>query len=116
MKTMNDTNLSAYNDIAQANRHAHAALVAKYHGPTNTKGARISVFSQHTIGRKFYAWEHELDTNENYRAAFGRYLSAIYVDSVNRYGGNGWGSLSDGVHGVLADGSHVWTPCFHKAK
>lgn len=112
MTTINETKLSCYNSITESNRGTWAALTAKYHGPTNTKGTRISVTSQHTIGRKYYAWDYALNNEENFRAAFGRYLSAIYCEAAQ--GCSGWGCVGDGVHGVMSDGTHVWVPCFHK--
>jgi hypothetical protein len=40
-------------------------ITTKYHGPTDTKGSRISATT--TGGkRKFYAWDHALNVDQNH--------------------------------------------------
>lgn len=43
------------------------AIITKFHGPTNTKGARISATSQ--VGRKYHGWDYALNPADNHRAA-----------------------------------------------
>ena len=50
------------------------AIVTKYHGPTNFRGARVSAKAQ--AGTKFYSWDHALDTDANHGAAAQMYAEA----------------------------------------
>jgi hypothetical protein len=44
------------------------AIVVKYHGPTNSSGARLSASSQ--AGRTYSHWDYALDQDDNFcRAA-----------------------------------------------
>jgi hypothetical protein len=99
-------------NTATANKYPRAAILAKYVGPTNTKGARICVSSQHTMGRKFYPYHDLSEGTEGsaYAAAVGLYLADMLKESRKQYGDNAsnWGELSDFAHGVLASGEHVF--------
>jgi hypothetical protein len=44
------------------------ALIAKFKGPTNTRGSRVFVSDGNV--KSIYNWRHELDTDANYRKAF----------------------------------------------
>ena len=44
------------------------AIVTKYHGPTNTKPSRISVFMLDGT-KKYFSYDHELTIMENHKAA-----------------------------------------------
>lgn len=50
------------------------AVLVKFHGPTTHKGSRLSV-RIHCGGRRYYAYNHALNDEDNYRAAALRYLS-----------------------------------------
>lgn len=52
------------------------AIVTKYHGPTNSTGARISATAY--AGRIYWHYDHALDAPENHRAAA--------IQLANRYG------------------------------
>ena len=43
------------------------AIVTKYHGPTNTRGSRIS--ARCNARRIYVAWDYELDVDANHWAA-----------------------------------------------
>ena len=43
------------------------AIVTKYLGPTNTRGARIKATAQ--AGATYLSWDYALDTSANHRAA-----------------------------------------------
>lgn len=64
------------------------AIVTKYLGPTNTKGARIKATSQ--IGSAVVAWDHGLSDFQNHEAAATKLIAV-----------NGW-------HIVAAAGA--WLP------
>jgi hypothetical protein len=50
----------------------------RYHGPTNTKGSRISVsFVGSRKGRKSYSYRHALNTTENHLAAAVEWLQQL---------------------------------------
>ena len=51
------------------------ALRTKYHGPTDTKGSRISVYwaDRSPANRRYYAWQYELDPGENHDRAIRAY-------------------------------------------
>ena len=70
------------------------AVRAKYIGPSNTRGTRISVSAQ--VGRMTVAWDHALNRDENYARAIGLF--------VRRWGW--WGAWS---LGGAVDGSTVAT-------
>ena len=71
------------------------SIITKYHGPTDSMGARISVRSQ--AGRRYYAWDHALDVNDNHYAA-----AKTYAESMGWLGKGGsyvlmGGGLPDGT-------------------
>ena len=43
------------------------AIVTRYHGPTDTKGTRVSATAE--AGRIYVAWDYSLDTNTNHARA-----------------------------------------------
>ena len=43
------------------------AIVTKYHGPTNTRGARVSAKAR--AGKVWVSWEDALDVEGNHKAA-----------------------------------------------
>ena len=43
------------------------AITTKYHGPTDTKGSRVSARAQ--AGRVSITWDDALNSDENHRAA-----------------------------------------------
>ena len=85
-----------------------AALVARYHGPGNVKGARISVRSQHSLGVRWYNYDHGAPSP--WRAAVAQYLAEVWQINTRRgqAPGEGWGTVSDYVEGVTPDGDHVF--------
>jgi len=61
------------------------AIVTKFIGPTNTKGARIRVSA--AAGRMFVNWDHALGVDGNHKAA-AQALAAKFGWSGNWYGGS----------------------------
>ena len=82
---------------------AMAAIGSKFLPPTNTKGARIRVWSQ--CGTKIYPYQYGPSTNQNHYLAVLRYLKDKKL---------GWKDHTDelgqkmGV-GILPNGDYVWT-------
>lgn len=72
------------------------AIVTKYHGPTNTKGSRIS--AEAAAGKIYMPYAHELNIDDNHEAA-----AVVLIKKV------GWESHArQGIaHGVLPNGDHV---------
>ena len=69
------------------------AIIAKFLGPTNNKGARVKAFC--ASGEVILPWDHELDLNQNYARA------ALALQEKL-----GWGN---GLQpGILPDGSGVF--------
>ncbi len=64
----------------------YKALATKYHGPTHTKGSRVSVSAVHSK-RKFYSWNYDLSDFENHSSAAMRY--AQEMDWKGTYAGGG---------------------------
>jgi hypothetical protein len=75
---------------------ARQAIVTKYYGPTNTRGARIVARAQ--AGRASVGWGHADSIDVNHAGA-----ACVLADKF------GWSG--EWVHGVLPDGRHVfvWT-------
>lgn len=46
---------------------ARQAIVTRYHGPTNSRGARVS--ARAAAGKVTIPWAHELDVERNHRRA-----------------------------------------------
>jgi hypothetical protein len=72
------------------------AIITKYHGPTNTKGGRIS--AEAAAGKIYMPYAHELDIEDNHKAAALQLIRKV-----------GWGRHArEGIaHGVLPNGDHV---------
>lgn len=69
-------------------------IITKYHGPTNTKGARLKAAATGGI-KRFYPYKHELSAMENHARA-----ARALMDQL------GWPNRL--ATGALKDGSHVW--------
>lgn len=106
MTTTTETTPAAPAVESTANPHPLAAIESRYTPPTNYRGSRVRVMSQHTIGRRFYDWQHDLNTDENHAAAVALYLAEI--KKANGADSRGWGTLGNYAHGVLADQTHVF--------
>ena len=64
------------------------AIVTKYHGPTNHRGASIRVKAQ--AGTMSVPWNHELDAEENHaKAAFEFAAKQGWADSPKELVGGG---------------------------
>lgn len=77
------------------------AVVARYLGPTDTKGSRIKVRrGDHKPGDPTltWDWDHRLNLGENYAAAIGAYVTKLGWDE-----GGTWvtGSTTDGYVAVF---------------
>lgn len=90
------------------NSNAACAIVARYHGPTNSRGARIIVTSKR--GRKTYPYPYHLSESEVYVDAVDQYLRNILDNDRAEYGekSRGWGVISEYSVGVLPTGEHVF--------
>jgi len=51
------------------------AIVTKYHGPGNTRGARISAAAQ--AGRIYVGYDHALNLEENHLAAAKKFVAKM---------------------------------------
>ena len=76
------------------------AIQTKYHGPTNTRGSRISATAY--AGRKYYGYDYSLNLEDNHKAS-----ATEYMDS------KGWlhpvRDITRRIEGgQLPDGSFVW--------
>jgi len=85
-----------------------AAITAKYIGASNNLGSRIKVKSQR--GGKTYSYPYDKSGSECFAYAAGLYLESIKDEDRKEYGpdADGWGDLSDFMHGVLPSGEHVF--------
>ena len=72
------------------------AIQTKYQSATNSRSARVSATCE--TGRLSIAWDDELDTEGNHRAA-----AAALIDKLQ------WGDMWIG--GGLKDGSYVFVHC-----
>lgn len=72
------------------------AIVTKYHGPTNTRGSRVSAEAQAT--KIYLTWDDALSSEKNHEAA-----AVAYIRKMN------WENRArEGIaHGVLPNGDHV---------
>lgn len=68
------------------------AIITKYHGPTNFRGARVSARSQ--AGARFYAWDDAKGQEENHDSA-----AMAYAESL------GWAVGRVLLSGELPDGT-----------
>ena len=57
-------------------------IETKYHGPTNTRGARISARCHSK--RKSYGWRYEIGTEENHKSAAMHFYA--WVSGLSRHG------------------------------
>lgn len=54
------------------------AIVATYHGPTNSNGSRITVRRAGGGGKRLtVGWDHSLNTGENYADAVRQYVTLM---------------------------------------
>ena len=90
------------------NTTALAAIVSKYVGPTNSRGARIIVKSQRS--RRSYSYPYELSGADCHTWAVDQYLSSIIAEDRKEYGSDstGWGTIADYSVGVLPAGEHAF--------
>lgn len=68
------------------------AIQTRYHGPTNSRGSRVS--ARCDAGRVTIGWDDRLNIEENHAAAAAKLCARF-----------GW--TGEIVSGVLHDGSHV---------
>lgn len=71
--------------------YCRQAIVTKYHGPTNSRGSRVSATAG--PGRLYVAWDHALDVTENHAVA-----ARMYAEKL------GWLDHSDFEAGGTGDG------------
>lgn len=75
--------------------HCRQAIVTKYHGPTDSRGSRVSATAD--AGRVYLSWDAELNTEQNHqRAALA--LSAKFGWSPNLVGA-----------GLPGNAGYVWS-------
>lgn len=74
------------------------AIVTKYHGPTDTRGSRISASA--TGHMVTVLWASDLDSEANHRAACKRLCDKLGWDEDRFYGG------------AMDDGRWAWVPVF----
>lgn len=66
--------------------YCRQAIVTKYHGPTNSRGSRVSATAG--PGRLYFAWDHALDVTENHAVAARMYAEKFgWLDSSDFVGG-----------------------------
>lgn len=70
------------------------AIQTKYHGPTDTKGSKITARAE--AGRVTVPYDHALNGQENHREAARALVAKL-----------GWTGSYHG--GALPDGSYAWT-------
>jgi hypothetical protein len=83
--------------------HFRQAIVTRYHGPTNTRGSRVTATAQ--AGRATVGWDHALNSDQNHAAA-ARALASKWGWSGELHGG----ALPDGrgyAFVFTTDGSKV---------
>ncbi len=90
------------------NENPRAAILSKFSGPTNTRGARIIVKSQRS--RRSYSYPYELSGADCHIWAVSQYLADILKEDRKSYGehATGWGTLSDYSVGQLPSGEYVF--------
>ena len=90
------------------NENPRAAILSKFCGPTNTRGARIIVKSQRS--RRSYSYPYELSGVACHTWAVSQYINAILAEDRKSYGehATGWGVLSDYSVGQLPSGEYVF--------
>lgn len=75
------------------------AIETKYHGPTNTKGSRISARCE--AKRIYVGYDHSLDIDDNHKAAAKALRDAMGWNTDN-YGKMYGGHTKDGMAWVFA--------------
>lgn len=72
------------------------AIVTKYHGPTDTKGSRVSATA--AAGKRWFDWDDALNPEENHCGAATRFAS-----------GFSWLAQGETLQGGgLPDGRYCW--------
>jgi hypothetical protein len=94
--------------LATHNENPRAAIVAKYAGPTNSRGSRIIVKSQRS--RRSYSYEYGLSGSAVYCHAVAQYLAEILAQDQKEHGpgAKGWGTLADYSIGATPSGEYVF--------
>lgn len=78
--------------MAFRQHHHLQAIVTKYHGPTNTRGAKVSATA--SAGRVVISYDHALPTGGNHRAAADALMAKM-----------GWGANGEVlISGGMPDG------------
>lgn len=72
------------------------AIQTKYHGPTNTKGSKITARAE--AGSVSVSYDHALNGQENHREAARALVAKL-----------GWADHGQWHGGQLPDGSYAWT-------
>lgn len=95
-------------EIKTHNENSRAAIIAKYSGPTNSRGSRIIVKSQRS--RRSYPYPHELSGADCHKWAVSQYLADILKEDRKEYGdlASGWGTLAEYSVGQLQSGEYVF--------
>ncbi len=90
------------------NENPRAAIIAKYAGPTNSRGSRIIVKSQRS--RRSYPYPHELNGADCHKWAVSQYLTEILNEDRKEYGelASGWGTLDDYSVGQIPSGEYIF--------
>jgi hypothetical protein len=87
------------------------AIITKYLGPTNTRGARIKASCER--GKLVMGWPHELDVEQAHRWACDELCAKFDAEDVERYGSKGAGLWTrPKASGQLPSGewAHVFIP------
>ena len=79
----------AANTANSSTNSPRQAIVTKYHGPTNSRGSRVSAKAE--AGRKFYTWDDSLGSYENHRQA-----ALLFADAYGWHGEWIGGGTADG--------------------
>lgn len=90
------------------NQTPRAAIVTRYHAPTNHRGARIKVETQR--GSAFFPHPYALSGSAVHYWAAAQMLARFKVEDAEKHGADapGWGELSNFAAGVLPTGEHVF--------
>jgi hypothetical protein len=88
------------------NENARAAIISKFSGPTNTRGARILVKSQR--GSKSFDYPYDLSGADCHIWAVAQYLEKIAAEDLQYGSPVGWGVIGDYSVGVIPSGEYVF--------
>ncbi|MBU6278593.1 MAG: hypothetical protein KGN78_05060 [Actinomycetales bacterium] len=80
------------------------AITTKYHGPTNTRGSRISATTESGL-RHYYPYRYELNSEQNHRAA-----ALAMAEHMGWSGTWRGGAIPCGYAFVLGDGAMFEVP------